>query len=174
MGETKSYKIIEVGDYSNSGNVTSRKLAKSAFSLCNRETYRYGSLTAELCADDDIRMRMACDFKNLSRIIVAVENGVHIDEGGGVIHLLGMLELTLQPSLLAIVSNLAVDKEHRGRGIGSDLLKHGENIAQQNNIDKVTLTALSQAHEFYSKMGYEGPKLSVVDSIMTKKLTDES
>lgn len=53
------------------------------------------------------------------------------------------------------VEFLFVDENHRGKNLGTELLKHAENTAKMNGLKRILLNTYSfQAPEFYKKHGY--------------------
>ena len=54
------------------------------------------------------------------------------------------------------IGRVAIDKEHRGQGIGLELINGCENIAQQILKRKIIieLSAQIQAEKFYESLGY--------------------
>jgi GNAT superfamily N-acetyltransferase len=59
---------------------------------------------------------------------------------------------------LGHVDELVVDSNHRGRGIGTQLLKHLVTYAQQKGCRRVELDSAFhrlEAHKFYKQQGFE-------------------
>lgn len=56
------------------------------------------------------------------------------------------------------IGTIATLPENHGTGIGTKLLIHAENIAKQNNFEKISLTVKQKntlAQKLYERMGYE-------------------
>lgn len=63
-----------------------------------------------------------------------------------------------QAGYLGHVDELIVDKEHRGRGVGTQLLEHIIALAKQQGCSRVELdTAFkrTEAHQFYEQHGFQ-------------------
>jgi GNAT superfamily N-acetyltransferase len=63
-----------------------------------------------------------------------------------------------QAGLLGYIDEMVVDKEYRGRGIGSDLLEHIIRAARERGCRRVELDSAfdrKQAHKFYERKGFE-------------------
>jgi hypothetical protein len=54
----------------------------------------------------------------------------------------------------AKIRQLAIEEGHRGRGIGSKLMKGAEQIVRDRNLGAVTLHARKTARRFFEKLGY--------------------
>lgn len=75
----------------------------------------------------------------------------------GFISMVKELSLEADGEFLRIIG-LAVRSEYQGSGIGSDLLRAVEKIAEQNKLGLITLSSnfkRPKAHMFYEKNGYE-------------------
>jgi GNAT superfamily N-acetyltransferase len=72
---------------------------------------------------------------------------------------LSMIPLIHEDGYLGRVSALAVKKEVQGKGIGRLLMSHMEQVAVSHKCARMELTSgahrESQAHRFYSKIGYQ-------------------
>jgi ribosomal protein S18 acetylase RimI-like enzyme len=54
------------------------------------------------------------------------------------------------------VNDLIVDKNHRGKGVGTKLLKAVEDFYKNKGFENINLTTYAfQAPEFYKKLGFE-------------------
>lgn len=50
---------------------------------------------------------------------------------------------------------LFVDENHRGKNLGTELIKYVENLAKENGLKRILLNSYSfQAPDFYKKLGY--------------------
>ncbi len=82
-------------------------------------------------------------------------------------HLIGFGSLTLKNNLwqegyLGHVDELIVDKDFRGRGVGTRLLEQLVIVARQRHCRRVELDSAfhrQQAHEFYQRQGFESRAL---------------
>lgn len=89
--------------------------------------------------------------------------------------IVGFIQVTEEPcSLLggirANIAALIVDEEFRGKGIGSALLKRAEEWSKTTNLSLIRVRSnviREDAHQFYTKCGYENPKSW---KLFTKKL----
>lgn len=69
---------------------------------------------------------------------------------------------------------LAVDSRQRQKGCGRLLLRHAENKAAKKKSDFTYLNAISDAVDFYKKVGYEKPRISNPNwHFMIKPLTNK-
>ena len=69
--------------------------------------------------------------------------------------LVGCLLFTkLQPDCWQM-RQVAVDPEHQGQGIGSQLVRESERIARMEGVTEIILHARQTAVEFYLKLDYE-------------------
>jgi glucosamine-phosphate N-acetyltransferase len=75
----------------------------------------------------------------------------------------GFGSLTLKNSLwqegfLGHIDELVLDAEHRGRGIGTQLIEHIIDAAKRRGCSRVELDSAfhrKEAHDFYERMGFE-------------------
>lgn len=80
------------------------------------------------------------------------EYNFHIEDNGKIIA--GIVANSTIDTLE--VDFLFVDENHRGKNLGSKLLKYAEDEARSNGLKRVLLNTYSfQAPEFYKKLGYE-------------------
>ncbi|QXB93091.1 GNAT family N-acetyltransferase [Providencia rettgeri] len=56
---------------------------------------------------------------------------------------------------LVKVGRVAVQKQHRGKGLGRELMKFVEHYAQQHHFKKIGLSAQHTAIEFYHSLKYQ-------------------
>ncbi len=77
------------------------------------------------------------------------------DESGAV----GTARLIDKGHGVAKIGRVAVLKEHRGRGVGLELMRHTERYARASGYTEMVLEAQCHAIPFYEKLGYvaEGP-----------------
>lgn len=54
----------------------------------------------------------------------------------------------------ARIRQMAVDEQHRGLGIGTELVRAAENVIRAHNVRTVTLHARVSARGFYERLGY--------------------
>jgi Acetyltransferases len=67
-----------------------------------------------------------------------------------------------------LVENLYVVPDHRGAGIGSDLLSAAEQLLRERGVDVVSLEAIAQNHDarrFYRRHGYEPHRVELERSL---------
>ncbi|WP_128103180.1 GNAT family N-acetyltransferase [Paenibacillus sp. DCT19] len=77
----------------------------------------------------------------------------------GTAHLHVCLDALSGTRPFGVVERVIVTQEMQGRGYGSRLMEHLEQVCKEKNCVKVFLTsnALRQdAHQFYDKLGYDG------------------
>ncbi|MCM3170717.1 GNAT family N-acetyltransferase [Paenibacillus sp. MER 99-2] len=77
----------------------------------------------------------------------------------GTAHLHVCLDALSGTRPFGVVERVIVTQEMQGRGYGSRLMEHLEEVCKEKNCVKVFLTsnALRQdAHQFYDKLGYDG------------------
>lgn len=82
------------------------------------------------------------------------EHRIDLLETGGT--LAGLIELDLQPDHLLIV-NLAVHPEWQGRGFGSRLLRHADDVAREGGLTELRLytnSLMSTNVDLYRRRGY--------------------
>ena len=99
-------------------------------------------------------------------------------------HLIGVIDkkivacgrIHLNSSAEAQIRYMAVDSNHRGKGIGKQVVKELENYAKMKKVDSIILNARDHAIKFYEKSGYEvvglyeGSDTGIPHSRMTKKI----
>ena len=80
-------------------------------------------------------------------------------------HLVGWLHAAIaefvESGPFVLIGGLVVDRNHRRKGIGRTLMKHGEEWAEKQGCSVVRLwssAARSAAHEFYERLGYRNIK----------------
>ncbi len=78
---------------------------------------------------------------------------IQVTEGDEV---LGLMHYTLICGVIEI-STFIVSHKHRGKGIGTKLIKKIEDIAKKDNVHKIYLVTGDgwKAEDFYTKMGFE-------------------
>lgn len=63
------------------------------------------------------------------------------------------------------ISNVAVDRKHRGMGYGSKLMNYAEKLAKEHNLNRISLdveNTNSLAIELYKRLGYVGKNVKRV------------
>ena len=82
----------------------------------------------------------------------------------------GTLQITFTPSISfqggkrATVESVRVEREHRGKGIGRELMKWAIERAKRENCVAMQLTTNSdrkEAHRFYENLGFQGSHLGM-------------
>lgn len=74
----------------------------------------------------------------------------------------GVARLHLLPENTAQIRYMAVSEQHRGMGIGNQLMYYLEGIAQQKSVTKIILQARQNALNFYLKQNYNVVQKSFV------------
>jgi len=122
----------------------------------------YGIIQRSFDHEDDIAVARVIDFHKDRHIRYAHPND-EIDTT------LGFISYGIDPEVDgAYIHHLVVDEEHRGRGIGSRLLRHVEGEAEQLGIGSITLRAWEDSPDFYLRKGYR--KLDEQDNIMQLRI----
>ena len=75
------------------------------------------------------------------------------------IHIIYKLSRTL-----GLIEDVAVDKDHRGKGIGKNLVEKLIEIGKQKNCDKIVLNTSEKNSKFYEKIGFEKNEIQMVIS----------
>jgi len=95
-----------------------------------------------------------------NELIVAESNG----------EIVGTLQLTYTPSISfqggkrATVESVRVDEQHRGKGIGHEMMLWAINRAKQKGCVSMQLTTNAErtdAHRFYQNLGFSGTHLGM-------------
>jgi ribosomal protein S18 acetylase RimI-like enzyme len=73
------------------------------------------------------------------------------------IHIIYKLSRTL-----GLIEDVAVDKDHRGKGIGKNLVEKLIEIGKQKNCDKIVLNTSEKNSKFYEKIGFEKNEIQMV------------
>ena len=73
------------------------------------------------------------------------------------IHIIYKLSRTL-----GLIEDVAVDKDHRGKGIGKSLVEKLIEIGKQKNCDKIILNTSEKNSKFYEKIGFEKNEIQMV------------
>jgi ribosomal protein S18 acetylase RimI-like enzyme len=120
------------------------------------ELYREGEIGAqESFSLEEARSQLATFRKYPSyRVFVAEFE----DEIAGTYELLIMDNLAKRGQRSAIVEDVAVSKQHRGRGIGRAMMRHAIELAKDARCYKLTLSSnlnRDDAHAFYGALGFE-------------------
>ena len=73
------------------------------------------------------------------------------------IHIIYKLSRTL-----GLIEDVAVNKNHRGKGIGKSLVEKLIEIGKQKNCDKIVLNTSEKNSKFYEKIGFEKNEVQMV------------
>ena len=73
------------------------------------------------------------------------------------IHIIYKLSRTL-----GLIEDVAVDKDHRGKGLGKSLVEKLIEIGKQKNCDKIVLNTSEKNSKFYEKIGFEKNEIQMV------------
>ena len=73
------------------------------------------------------------------------------------IHIIYKLSRTL-----GLIEDVAVDKDHRGKGIGKNLVEKLIEIGKQKNCDKIVLNTSEKNSKFYEKIGFKKNEIQMV------------
>ena len=95
-------------------------------------------------------------LNNPSSTTMIVSEGNRII-GGASIHIINKLSRTL-----GLIEDVAVNKDHRGKGIGKSLVEKLIEIGKQKNCDKIVLNTSEKNSKFYKKIGFEKNEIQMV------------
>jgi N-acetylglutamate synthase-like GNAT family acetyltransferase len=126
---------------------------------------RLVELLAQLSPDDPSRedpSRMTM-YRNSFNAIAADPNHhllVLEADGGirGTLALIVIQNLSHRGAPFAIIENVVVDQEDRGKTYGETLMKHAIDSAREHGCYKVSLTSnkrRTDAHRFYERLGFQ-------------------
>lgn len=148
MMQTPNIAIAEIPD-----NEAYAPLANEASLFLSDQVY-HGDVSAE-----EVRRNIT-----IGHTIVAMS------EGKG---LIGAGLLVANPNnKVGSVTAVAVSPEHRGQGIGTEIIAELEKVAKDQNLEKLIITPTSQeAKELYQKLGYQVP---YKDSLTLVKLLSQA
>ena len=73
------------------------------------------------------------------------------------IHIIYKLSRTL-----GLIEDVAVNKDHRGKGIGKSLVEKLIEIGKQKKCDKIVLNTSEKNSKFYEKIGFEKNEIQMV------------
>ena len=73
------------------------------------------------------------------------------------IHIIYKLSRTL-----GLIEDVAVNKDHRGKGIGKSIVEKLIEIGKQKNCDKIVLNTSEKNSKFYEKIGFEKNEIQLV------------
>ena len=90
-----------------------------------------------------------------STTMVAYEGNTII--GVASIHIIYKLSRTL-----GLIEDVAVNKDHRGKGIGKSLVEKLIEIGKQKNCDKIVLNTSEKNSKFYEKIGFEKNEIQMI------------
>ena len=77
--------------------------------------------------------------------------------GVALIHIIYKLSRTL-----GLIEDVAVNKDHRGKGIGKSLVEKLIEIGKQKNCDKIVLNTSEKNSKFYEKIGFKKNEIQMV------------
>jgi GNAT superfamily N-acetyltransferase len=116
-------------------------------------------LTKQLGYEEDA----AAAARRLARVLDRPDQCVLIADIGG--RVAGWMHAAVSEPLdvdrFAVVVGLVVDADHRGSGVGRQLMEHAESWARAQGCAFVRLTSSStrtEAHRFYERIGYTNIK----------------
>lgn len=92
--------------------------------------------------------------------LAALKNGEFI--GGMIVE--KVIDPLRLPNEIYFIRYLMVKKEYHGQGIGRKLLNYIENLAKENNIQRIELTCANfrtDSHKFYEATGFTVKKTKV-------------
>ena len=95
-------------------------------------------------------------FNDPSSITMVVCEGNTII-GVASIHIIYKLSRTL-----GLIEDVAVNKDHRGKGIGKSIVEKLIEIGKQKNCDKIVLNTSEKNSKFYEKIGFEKNEIQMV------------
>ena len=90
-----------------------------------------------------------------SKTMVVFEGNTIV--GVASIHIIYKLSRTL-----GLIEDVAVNKDHRGKGIGKSLVEKLIEIGKQKNCDKIVLNTSEKNSKFYEKIGFEKNEIQMV------------
>jgi ribosomal protein S18 acetylase RimI-like enzyme len=61
-----------------------------------------------------------------------------------------------------LIEDVAVNKDHRGKGIGKSLVEKLIEIGKQKKCDKIVLNTSEKNSKFYEKIGFEKNEIQMV------------
>ena len=120
------------------------------------ELYRESEIGAQESFSPEEALAHLAAFRRYPsyRVFVAEFKG----EIAGTYELLIMDNLAKRGQRSAIVEDVAVTKQHRGRGIGRAMMRHAIELAKEAQCYKLTLSSnlnRDDAHAFYEALGFE-------------------
>jgi ribosomal protein S18 acetylase RimI-like enzyme len=95
-------------------------------------------------------------LNNPSSTTMIVSEGNRII-GVASIHIINKLSRTL-----GLIEDVAVNKDHRGKGIGKSLVEKLIEIGKKKNCDKIVLNTSEKNSKFYEKIGFEKNEIQMV------------
>jgi GNAT superfamily N-acetyltransferase len=87
-----------------------------------------------------------------------------VEENGAIIGGCGLSTFRIPPmahqktGIYAYISNMYVEPEYRGKGIGRSLLRKVIETCKKDGIGLILLHASNFGHNLYESMGFESPK----------------
>lgn len=99
-------------------------------------------------------LRMPLGLKWSKKDLKGEENQLHYGFFSGDDKLVAFLAVKLLDNHTAKIRQMAVDKHHRGKGTGRQLLEGVEKILYKKGIRRIEMNARKTAVGFYKKVGY--------------------
>ncbi|HAK89985.1 MAG TPA: GNAT family N-acetyltransferase [Nitrospiraceae bacterium] len=117
--------------------------------------------------------------RGLEMIVKNPETGsVFVCESNGVIQGMVVVLFTISTALgkkVALLEDMVVSPDSRGKGVGTSLIKHAVEFAINNGCGRITLLTDNdneQAHEFYRKHGFTKSNMVVFRKLLKDSVKD--
>lgn len=98
------------------------------------------------------------DFLNRSRVFLYVSDRIEIL---GAITVLYEKKIIHNGGIVAHIEDFVVHKDHRGKGIGKELMNHAIEDSRKNKVYKVILDCKDDMITYYEKFGYESKNVQM-------------
>jgi ribosomal protein S18 acetylase RimI-like enzyme len=85
-----------------------------------------------------------------------------VSEGNTIIGVASIHIIYKLSRTLGLIEDVAVNKDHRGKGIGKSLVEKLIEIGKQKNCDKIVLNTSEKNSKFYEKIGFEKNEIQMV------------